>query len=385
MADKELQRVRTKFVDKVTKEVINQLLDDILEDHIVNDGEKDSILQENNSRADKARCLIDTVRRKGDEASRKMIAHLQHRDPTLYTTLGLSSGPPAQPATETQMEEKWSDTLIPTTEAFWREKQNDTNIYPVTKASFWSRVALLITNIKFTDEKLDRRGAEKDEQNMEKMLTAMGYEVVKYTNLTGKEIDNALINFSKHPKLGETDSVFVVIMSHGKLGAIIGVNHKDEEPDEFLTDNIYTHLDTRNCPALLKKPKIIIIQACRGEKGGSVLVSDGTKQPFLSAGEEEDIEDDVLRYEHKEKNFVSLLSCTPETVAYRDKRYGSIFIKYIVEVMNTFAQKDDVEELFRKVMQRFEDFPAHNKRQMPTKDRCTLQKRFYLFPGLSVL
>ncbi|KAM7367932.1 hypothetical protein PAMP_014197 [Pampus punctatissimus] len=384
MAEKELKRVRSKFVDKVTKEVINQLLDDILEDHIVNDGEKDSILQENNSRADKARCLIDTVRRKGDEASRKMIAHLQRRDPTLFATLGLSSGPPAQPATEPQMEEKWSDTLIPTTEAFWREKQNDKDIYPVTKASIRSRVALLITNIKFTDKKLDRNGAEKDEQNMEKVLTALGYEVVKYTNLTGKEIDDALIKFSKHPKLEETDSVFVVIMSHGKLGTIIGANHKQEEPDEFPTDNIYTHLDTRKCPALLKKPKIIIIQACRGEKGGSVLVSDSTKQPFVSAGEE-DIEEDVLRYEHKEKNFVSLLSCTPETVAYRDKRYGSIFIKYIVEVVNTFAQKDDIEELFRKVMQRFEDFVVYNKRQMPTKDRCTLQKRFYLFPGLSVL
>lgn len=94
MADKELARVRSKFVENSSKELINQLLDDILEDKILNDGEKDSILEENSSRADKARCLIDTVVKKGNVASGKLIAHLQSRDPTLYSTLGLSSGQP---------------------------------------------------------------------------------------------------------------------------------------------------------------------------------------------------------------------------------------------------------------------------------------------------
>lgn len=79
-----------------------------------------------------------------------------------------------------------------------------------------------------------------------------------------QEIDEALMKFSKNPKLKETDSVFVVIMSHGKLGAVLGVNFRDEEPDEFPVDNIYKHLGTEKCPALLNKPKVIIIQACRG-------------------------------------------------------------------------------------------------------------------------
>lgn len=56
-------------------------------------------------------------------------------------------------------------------------------------------------------------------------------------------------------------------MSHGKLGAVLGCNWtKDdvENPDEFPIDNIYKHLGSEKCPALLNKPKIIIIQACRG-------------------------------------------------------------------------------------------------------------------------
>ncbi|CAK6963463.1 caspase a-like [Scomber scombrus] len=394
MADKELAKVRTKFAEGVNKAVIKQLLDDLLEDGIVNDGEADSIIEENSTKTDKARALIDTVKRKGDEASRTLITRLYNRDPTLHKNLGLSSGQPAQPAPEPQMDEEWSTTLKPTTDAFWREKLNDRSTYTVTKDCIRSRVALLITNIEFTEKAMNRKGADKDEENMEKLLKALGYEVVKYTNLTGKKIEKAVIDFSKHPKLKETDSVFVVIMSHGELGAVLGVNFKKGDPereqDKFPIDDIYKHLDTAHCQDLLNKPKIIIIQACRGEKDGSVLVSDAAvvsddaqqPDPSLSAGEE-NIEDDALRRAPKEKDFIRFLSCTPDTVSYRHTDKGSFLIQYIVEALNTYAHKDHIEELFRKVTQRFDDdFPCATKRQIPTKDRCTLPKNFYLFPGL---
>uniref|UniRef100_A0A3Q2PPU9 Caspase-1-A n=2 Tax=Fundulus heteroclitus TaxID=8078 RepID=A0A3Q2PPU9_FUNHE len=82
-----LMENRTRFVDRCSKEVINQLLDDLLLDGIINDGEKESILEENNSRADKARNLIDVVRMKGDVPSMALINHLQQRDPMLHALL----------------------------------------------------------------------------------------------------------------------------------------------------------------------------------------------------------------------------------------------------------------------------------------------------------
>ena len=77
-------------------------------------------------------------------------------------------------------------------------------------------------------------------------------------------MDEAVKRFSKDPHLTTTDSVFVVIMSHGVKGAILGVHHCDGVPDQFPIDNIYKHLDSARCPKLLNKPKVIIIQACRG-------------------------------------------------------------------------------------------------------------------------
>lgn len=60
---------------------------------------------------------------------------------------------------------------------------------------------------------------------------------------------------------------------------------------------------------------------CVSDKEGSVFVSDGADtalvcddvaQPCPSASAaEEDIEDDNLQCVHKEKDFISLLSCTP--------------------------------------------------------------------------
>ncbi|XP_036005777.1 caspase-1-like [Fundulus heteroclitus] len=386
MADKELARVRTNFVAKVSKTVIKQLLDDLMEDCLLNDEEVDSVLEDNTGRADMARCLIDKVKRKGDKASRKMIEHIENRDSALYAELELSSGP--KPVAAPKKQKTWSDKLVPMTDSSRQEKMNDSDIYKVSETSLKSRVALLITNRNFTDNNLTRKGAEKDEENMEELLSSLQYEVVKHNDLTAKRINEALRNFKEHPKLSNTDSVFVVIMSHGKREFVLGVNHSNEKPDEFPIDNIYKYLGPQECPALMNKPKIIIIQACRGGSRGSVIVSDSASAETVSDDVSQqqpasvgNIVDDAIRYVHKEKDFISLLSSTPDTVSYRREDLGSFLIQYIAEVFNTCSHEDDIDELFRKVMQRFEEFPDETKRQMPTKDRCTLTRRFYLFPG----
>ncbi|MEQ2202133.1 hypothetical protein XENOCAPTIV_025170, partial [Xenoophorus captivus] len=254
-------------------------------------------------------------------------------------------------------------------------------VYPVTQSSFRNRVALLITNIKFSNESMNRRGAEIDEENMEKLLSSLGYEVVKYTDLTGKAIDEALMKFIKHPKLKHTDSVFVVIMSHGKLGKILGVNWTEDNLDEFPINNIFKHLGSKSCPELINKPKVIVIQACRGEQRGSVLVSDGPNTAD-DVPQTEDFEADKIHFVHPEKDFISLLSCTPDTVSYREPDCGSLLIQYVVEVFSPESYLEHIFELFTKVLQHVERFRRCEKLQMPTIDRYTLLKSFYLFQGL---
>lgn len=91
-----LSNARKTFIDSVTKPVIKQLLDDLLEDKVLNDEETDSVTEENSTRAEQARCIIDMVRKKGSKASEKMIARVQERDPGVYDKMGLAPRQPAQ-------------------------------------------------------------------------------------------------------------------------------------------------------------------------------------------------------------------------------------------------------------------------------------------------
>ncbi|XP_072235799.1 NLR family CARD domain-containing protein 3-like [Leuresthes tenuis] len=95
-AESELNRIRMEFVKRVTEEILKQLLDALLADGVFSDLEKEAIIEDNQTRADKARRLIDDVRRKGEEACRKMMEHLQKLDRTLSSQLRLLSGPSAQ-------------------------------------------------------------------------------------------------------------------------------------------------------------------------------------------------------------------------------------------------------------------------------------------------
>lgn len=96
LVEEELARVRSAFVWRVSTEILKQLLEALVSDGVLNELEKESILEGNPVRADKARCFIDTVRKKGDKASRIMVRHLQTIDLSLFSQLRLYSDPSAQ-------------------------------------------------------------------------------------------------------------------------------------------------------------------------------------------------------------------------------------------------------------------------------------------------
>ncbi|XP_035772363.1 protein NLRC3-like, partial [Neolamprologus brichardi] len=87
----ELLMLRREFVRRVSTEILTQLLEALVSDAILDDLEKESIIEENKSRANKARCFVDTVRKKGNKACRIMINHLQKLDPVLFSELHRSS------------------------------------------------------------------------------------------------------------------------------------------------------------------------------------------------------------------------------------------------------------------------------------------------------
>uniref|UniRef100_A0A669EQ14 CARD domain-containing protein n=1 Tax=Oreochromis niloticus TaxID=8128 RepID=A0A669EQ14_ORENI len=77
--DERLFTIRSRFIDSVSESILNKLLDKLLQQRVINDQEMESF-RSKQSRADKARDMIDTVRRKGSEASSLLIAAICEED-----------------------------------------------------------------------------------------------------------------------------------------------------------------------------------------------------------------------------------------------------------------------------------------------------------------
>uniref|UniRef100_A0A3B5MH98 CARD domain-containing protein n=1 Tax=Xiphophorus couchianus TaxID=32473 RepID=A0A3B5MH98_9TELE len=73
----ELTRIQKELVRRVSAENITQLLEALVADSVLNELEKESILEKSPVRAKKARDLFNTVIQKGDQACSKTIHHLR--------------------------------------------------------------------------------------------------------------------------------------------------------------------------------------------------------------------------------------------------------------------------------------------------------------------
>ncbi|XP_024426637.3 caspase-1 isoform X2 [Desmodus rotundus] len=397
MADRFLKSKRKVFIQSVSTGTINGLLDGLLEERVMNQEEMEKVRNENDTAMDKARDLIDSVIRKGHQASQILINQIVEVDLQLAGKLGLASGPqsenchnaqdsqadmPPIPAPETVQDNRGpggSVKLCPAEIAERIRKEKSGEIYPIMGKATRTRLALIICNIEF--EKLSARaGAEVDISGMEKLLEDLGYTVDVKKNLTSLDMTAELKAFAARKEHKTADSTFLVFMSHGIREGICGKRHSEEVSDILSINTVFQILNTRNCPSLKDKPKVIIIQACRGENEGVVLLKDSVGDSGNSFSQApEDFEYDAIKKAHVEKDFIAFCSSTPDNVSWRHPKKGSLFIMKLVEHLQEYAWSCDLEEIFRKVRFSFEQPDV--RVQMPTTERVTLTRCFYLFPG----
>ncbi|KAF7237022.1 Caspase-1 [Varanus komodoensis] len=395
MADAQLQEARTLFVSSASKDVIGWLLDELLGKEVLNAEERDEVW-EKAKKQDQARTLIDLVKRKGPKASQLFIEALQRRDAPFAAKLDFSAcpsgalvGQPLQApdpraitlaGKEQPLQYKDGLVLCPR-ELFQKiQGQEGSEIYPIKDPKARTRLALIVCNIEF-EHCTRRNGAEIDLAQMTQLLEGLDYKVEVETNLCSQGMADCLKHFAAREEHKASDSTFVVLMSHGLRDGLCGTKSSEQHPDILPVDLVFSTFNNKNCRALRGKPKVIIIQACRGENKGFIFVADtaSTSAPShrCAVGAPEGLEKDTIQKVHVESDFICLYSTTPDNVSWRSPQTGSIFIVQLVEEIKKHAWNCNLEEIFRKVMWAFESNPC----QMPSKDRTTLSRKFYLFPG----
>ncbi|XP_065384993.1 caspase-12 isoform X1 [Macaca fascicularis] len=254
-------------------------------------------------------------------------------------------------------------------------------IYPVMEKEGRTRLALIICNKEF-HYLLNRNGSELDLLGMQDLLENLGYSVVIEENLTAQEMETALRQFAARPEHQSSDSTFLVFMSHGILNGICGTEHWDQEPDVLHDDTIFEIFNNRNCRSLRDKPKVIIMQACRGSGAGIVwFTTDSGKASADTHGQllQSSICNDAVTKAHVEKDFIAFKSSTPHNVSWRHEISGSVFISQIIYYFKEYSWSHHLEEIFRKVQRSFET--PNVVTQLPTIERLSMTRYFYLFPG----
>ncbi|VFV20107.1 caspase-14-like [Lynx pardinus] len=131
----------------------------------------------------------------------------------------------------------------------------------------------------------------------------------------------------------------VTLMSHGEKGFI-----KMKDGERVSLEDIFEMFNNKNCPALQEKPKIFIIQACRGEKRDNGVETD-----------DEPMESDDVSEKRRLPTFSDYFIIYPtqaDHVALRHPRTGSVMIEAMAEVFKQHGNKWHIADFFTKVNNR---------------------------------
>lgn len=189
----------------------------------------------------------------------------------------------------------------------------------------------------------ERRGTDVDSSSLCKRLQLLGFQVDKQQDATAKEMVQILDQYANEDH-SDADCFVCVFLSHGETDFVFGHDDKVQLAD------VFQKFDAIHCPSLIGKPKIFIIQACRGQqfdKGESVPVARNVtdaKRDFDTAFPEEEtisIPNDA--------DFLVAQSTIPGYFSWRNSQNGSWFIQALVKALDKYGTTVDILRLLTYV------------------------------------
>uniref|UniRef100_A0A8C8RM32 Caspase-14 n=1 Tax=Pelusios castaneus TaxID=367368 RepID=A0A8C8RM32_9SAUR len=159
----------------------------------------------------------------------------------------------------------------------------------------------------------EREGAEKDIEALEIMFNALGFqnELVRDPNDFKEKLEQFRNEIDA--RKDQVSCCFVIIMAHGNRDTVFGANDEGMNLKE-----LFAEMTNEKCKALQGKPKVFIVQACRGVDSYAACSSSP------SPG------NDKLIPTHSDSLFI--YATTPGYVAYRNELDGSWLIQAMSEV-----------------------------------------------------
>ncbi|KAL1783677.1 caspase-14 [Sigmodon hispidus] len=213
-----------------------------------------------------------------------------------------------------------------------------------------------------------REGSEEDMDALEHMFHFLKFKSIMKSDPTAEQFLEELNKFQQTIDNWEepVSCAFVVLMAHGEEGLL-----KGEDEKMVRLEDLFEVLNNKNCKGLRGKPKVYIIQACRGENrdlgeelGGDQVAVIKNKRP-----------ETIPTY----TDTLHIYSTVEGYLSYRHDQKGSGFIQTMTEVFITRIAS--ILELMEEVTRRMaetEVIQEGKPRKVNPEILSTLRKKLYL-------
>ncbi|XP_062035221.1 caspase-14 [Lepus europaeus] len=213
-----------------------------------------------------------------------------------------------------------------------------------------------------------REGSEADLDALERMFQQLGFESTVKRDPTAQQFQEELEKFQQTIDAWEdpVSCAFVVLMAHGDEGVL-----KGEDEEMVKLEDLFEVLNNKNCKALRAKPKVYIVQACRGEHRdlGETVGEDQVMMITRDSPQTIPTYTDTLH----------VYSTVEGYIAYRHDQEGSCFIQTLTDVF--MNRTGPILELLTEVTRRMAEaelFQEGKARKVNPEIQSTLRKRLYL-------
>ncbi|KAL3862443.1 hypothetical protein ACJMK2_008409 [Sinanodonta woodiana] len=247
------------------------------------------------------------------------------------------------------------------------------------KMSQIPRGKALIINVNEVIGKSPRRGTNIDRDNLQNLFHQLHFETIVYNDkdeLTARDIAIKLRMFADIPDHKNADACVVCLLSHGEEGCIFGTDGK-----KINLDAVFSCFDNQSCEYLRGKPKLFIIQACRG----------GALDKGVRYSADEHDGSDSVRSIHVPSQS-DMVICFPTQYGYyawRNRDRGSWYVEALVQVFMKYAKCEDVCTMLNRVNLLVSRKVSHCRLvemdqmcQMSEYKSTLRMPHFYFFPGM---
>ncbi|XP_030004781.1 caspase-6-like isoform X2 [Sphaeramia orbicularis] len=224
-----------------------------------------------------------------------------------------------------------------------------------------------------------RDGTTVDRFKLVTRLRDLNFEVRAYDNYRKQEVFDKLHEAAEADH-SDADCFLLVFLSHGKD------DHVEAFDDEISIQHMTSLFREDKCRTLSGKPKIFILQACRGDK------HDDPVTPCDAVDSELEVEEVVeeaagVHMSPAWDDFIMCYSVAEGYYSHRNNRYGSWYIQDLCELLQKYGESLEFTELLtlvnRKVSMRSvdkcRDQDAIGKKQVPCF-ASMLTKKLYFRP-----